>query len=84
MQELRMLAALHGIGVIRLDIENPSESQILVPARARAEVDWSTCNRLIEENPDFKDFVKRVRQFYQTGESPANWNLVPRLGRRVS
>lgn len=84
MQELRMLSALHGIGVIQLDAENPSESQILIPARGRTEVDWSTCNRLVAENPDFKDFIKRVRQFYQTGDRPVNWNLVPRPGTRAS
>ena len=83
MQELRMLAALHGIGVIQLDVETPSESQILIPARGRAEVDWSTCNRLVTENPDFKEFIKRVRQFYQTGDRPVNWNLVPRPGARA-
>lgn len=32
-QELRMLSALHGIGVILLDPENPSESEILLPHR---------------------------------------------------
>lgn len=77
MPELRMLSALHGIGVIQLDAENPSESQILIPARPRAEVDWSSCNRILMENSDFKEFIKRVRQFYQTGDRPLNWNLVP-------
>ena len=28
-----MLSALHGIGVILLDPENPSESEILLPAQ---------------------------------------------------
>ena len=80
LQELRVLSARHGIGVIQLDAENPSESQILIPARERAQVDWSTCNRLVVENADFKDFIKRVRQFYQTGDRPVAWNLVPRAG----
>ncbi|MEO1949635.1 HrgA protein [Thioclava sp.] len=82
MQELRMLSALHGIGVLQLDAENPSESNILIPARGRSEVDWSTCNRLVIENPDFKNFIKRVRQFYQTGDRPVNWDLVPGQVRR--
>lgn len=77
MHELRMLSAPHGIGVIQLDAENPSESQILIPARGRTEVDWSTCNRLVTENFDFEDFIKRVRQFYQTGDRPVTWDLVP-------
>ena len=49
MQELRMLPALHGIGVLQLDAENPSESNILIPARGRSDVDWSTSNRLVTE-----------------------------------
>ena len=68
LKELRMLSSLHGIGLIRLDVENPSESQIMIPAKERGEIDWNTANRLTEENKDFLDYIKLVRQFYQTGE----------------
>ena len=61
MKELRMLFSLHGIGLIQLDPENPAESQILIPARERLEVDWATCNRLTQENKDFVQFMKLVR-----------------------
>nr|WP_256500050.1 HrgA protein [Limimaricola litoreus] len=67
-RELRMLSSLHGIGVMKLDRENPSESQIFVPAKERPGVDWNTANRLVEENPDYLEFVRLVRQFYQTGD----------------
>ncbi len=76
LRELRMLAAAHGIGLIRLNAENPAESEILVPARERTEIDWDTANRLATENPDFLDYVKLVRQFYQTGDPrPGDWDL---------
>lgn len=68
LKELRMLSSLHGIGFIQLDIENPSESQIIIPAKERLEIDWNTANRLADENKDFIEYVKLVRQFYQTGE----------------
>lgn len=68
MSELRMLHGLHGIGVIQLDVENPSESQILIPARERSDIDWATCSRISKENRDFRDYLKLVRQFYQTGD----------------
>ena len=55
-QELRMLSALHGIGVILLNSENPSESDILLPAISRPEVDWQSVNRIVVENSDFKDY----------------------------
>lgn len=68
LKELRMLNALHGIGFISLDSDNPAESQVLIPARERTDIDWDTVNRLAEESKDFIGFIKSVRQFYQTGE----------------
>ena len=76
LKELRMLASLHGIGFIQLDTENPSESQIIIPAKERSEVDWDTANRLAEENKDFLEFIKLIRQFYQTGEIRlSDWDM---------
>ncbi|WP_102961537.1 COG2958 family protein [Mangrovicella endophytica] len=75
MQELRMLYALHGVGLIQLNERNPSESQVLIPARERLIIDWTTCDRLVKENADFKEFIKRVRHFYQTGDRQSGWAL---------
>jgi len=69
LKELRMLFAAHGIGVIQLQANNPANSQVLIPARERSDIDWGMVNRLTEENRDFEDYVKRVRQFYQTGDA---------------
>ena len=66
MKELRLLGASYGIGLIRLDTGAPSESEILIPARERNEIDWDACNRLAVENSDFREFVSWVRQFHQT------------------
>jgi hypothetical protein len=76
LKELRMLFAVHGIGLIKLDVESPSESQVLIPARERGEIDWDTANRLTTENSDFLKYVKLVKQFYQTGEARlADWDI---------
>ncbi|MCK9282748.1 MAG: HrgA protein [Rhodocyclaceae bacterium] len=77
MKELRLLAAAHGIGLIVLDVEDPTEgSEIRIPARERTEVDWDACNRLAEENPDFRDFIRNVRQFHQTDDvKRGDWDL---------
>jgi len=76
LKELRMLAAAHGIGVIQLDVQSPTESQILIPARERSEIDWDMCNRLTEENGDFAEFIGRIRRFHQTGElSAKEWEV---------
>ena len=68
LKELRILSSLHGIGFILLNVENPSESEIIIPAKERLEIDWNTANRLVTENKDFNEYIKIVRQFYQTGE----------------
>jgi len=76
LKELRMLFAAHGIGLIKLDADNTAESQVLIPARERDEIDWDMANRLAMENRDFLDYVKLVKQFYQTGEARlADWDV---------
>ena len=74
-QELRMLSALHGVGVILLNVENPTESEMMLPSRARAEIDWQSVNRILVENPDFKDYIELVSTYYQTGRvRTKDWN----------
>ena len=74
-EELRMLSALHGIGVILLTPENPTESEILLPARRRTEVDWQSINRILNENADFKNLIELVSIYYQTGRIRSqDWN----------
>lgn len=77
LKELRMLFAAYGIGFIELDVDNPADSQVLIPARERDEIDWDMVNRLATENRDFLEYVKLVKQFYQTGEArPADWDVL--------
>lgn len=75
--ELRMLSALHGIGVIILNPENPSESEMMLPARSRPEIDWESVNRILVENEDFKDYIELVSTYFETGRvRPRDWNRV--------
>lgn len=76
MRELRMLSATHGIGVIQLDVEEPSESQILIPARERSTVDWEMCNRLAEENKDFAAYLQKIVDFSLLDRiKPNDWHF---------
>lgn len=78
MSELRMLYAAHGVGLIVLDVENPSESEIVIPARERMDIDWVQVNRLAEENRDFMDYINLVRQFHLIGEvKNEDWDARP-------
>lgn len=68
MQELRTLSGVHGIGVMELNPSSPSDSQILIPAREKQSVDWLSADRLVQENSDFRQYIKVVRHFHQTGD----------------
>ena len=59
--ELERLSASFGIGVIRVDIEDPDSTEILLPARSKDFVDWETVNKLTLINPDFQDFLRRIK-----------------------
>ncbi len=48
----------YGIGVIKLDLSNPSNSDIIVSARQRDIADINFMNFLTTSNTDFYDFVK--------------------------
>lgn len=79
--ELRLLNELHGVGVILLDVTNPTDSTIEIPARERHEVDWGTCNRIADENKDFLKYVKLIAQFYDTkSTSIKEWDVPAVLG----
>lgn len=59
-EELKRLSQSFGIGVIQLDTTQVDESEILLVARERSEVDWETVNRIAEVNRDFAEFVDCV------------------------
>ena len=76
-KELRMLSALHGIGVILLNTKEPKNSEIFLPAKSRTDIDWESVNRILIENGDFKDYIELVSTYYQTGRvRESDWNKI--------
>lgn len=67
LNELTRLSTSFGIGVIKLDINDPLSSEILLPARTRGILDWETINKLTL-NRDFKDFLKRIKNDLASNE----------------
>ncbi len=61
MNELKRLSTAFGIGVIRLDTDDPDSTEILFPARVKEVVDWDTVNKLASINRDFREFLRRIR-----------------------
>lgn len=67
MDELRRLNSAFGIGFIKLNIEDYTQSEILLSAKEN-ELDWNTIDRLCEENKDFKSFVHTIASDLDTDE----------------
>ncbi|PJB21025.1 MAG: hypothetical protein CO114_07540 [Euryarchaeota archaeon CG_4_9_14_3_um_filter_38_12] len=61
LSELKRLSTSFGIGIIKLDIDDPDSSEVVLPARQKMELDWETINKLAKENPDFRNFLKRIK-----------------------
>jgi hypothetical protein len=73
--ELQMLSSLHGIGVLILDTGSLFDSQILIPAQERTNVDWQSANRIVTENSDFHHYIEQVGIYNQTGKLiQSAWN----------
>lgn len=61
LNELRRLSASFGIGVIKLDVNEPDSSKIIFPAKYKEYLDWETINKLASMNEDFSKFLKRIK-----------------------
>lgn len=60
MIELERLSKSFGIGVLKLDLEDPDSCEEILPAESREFIDWDTVDKLMM-NPDFKEFIGRVK-----------------------
>jgi len=61
MDEIKRLSNSFGIGLIKLDTIDPDSSEILYPARQKELLDIETMNKISQVNPDYKEFLKRVK-----------------------
>jgi hypothetical protein len=66
--EIKRLSTSFGIGIIQIDINDPDSTKIIYPARSKNELDWENMNKLADENPDFKEFLKRIKTDYMGSE----------------
>jgi hypothetical protein len=61
LNEIKRLNAAFGIGIIKLDIDDPDSSEVLYPAKEKESVDIETMNKIAQVNPNFKEFLKRIK-----------------------
>lgn len=71
--ELKRLSTSFGIGIIKLDITNPDNSEILLPAQTRKNLDWEMMDKLTRMNKDFKEFLKRINNDIKSKEIRKEW-----------
>lgn len=76
MDELRRLNNAFGIGLIRLNRNHIFESEIVLPAKTKAEIDWDTVNRLANENVHFNDFLKSIAEDCKLGKVKSIYDKV--------
>jgi uncharacterized protein len=60
LSELRRLSTSFGIGIIQININKPSATEIIFPAKEKEYLDWDAVNKLAM-NADFKELLKRLR-----------------------
>lgn len=76
MDECKLLANQFGIGLIRLDTEEPTENSDIVIQAQRKNLNWQTIDRIYKENKDFKVFIKYVNNSIKTNEvNPKDWDI---------
>ena len=76
LKELRMLCKSYGIGLIKIDTANHLESEFLIPATEKHNIDWDIANRLALENKDFRIYVDNIRSFYRMGKvKETDWGI---------
>ncbi len=59
-EETRSLVETFGIGLIQLQADNVEQSEILVPAKQRAQLDLDAMDKLAGENGEFSSFLKSI------------------------
>ena len=78
-EELTLLCSSYGVGFIQIDINDPSNSQVRIPARFKESIDVNGLNRLATENRDAREYVENVSTYIKTGRLKlSDWDLVPR------
>lgn len=62
--EMRRLASAFGIGFIRLNLHDFKNSEVLIPARSKDELDWITIDKLVKDDnsTQFTEFIASIIQ----------------------
>lgn len=70
--ELTRLSQSFGIGIIRLNTNDPSDSRVILAARDKTEIDWETVDRIATVNTDFGEFISSVAKSVKINQPAVN------------
>lgn len=71
MQQLGKLNSSFGIGVIKLNLNDIYQSEILIPSRYSEALDLGMMDDLVRINPDFNNLIKNIHKTLKTDEPVA-------------
>lgn len=74
--ELRRLNNAFGIGILKINTDSLDESEILFQSFEKPELDWSTINRLVEENLNFKKLMEDIEEDLQLGKIKGEYDKI--------
>lgn len=73
--ELWRLSNAFGIGVIKLNAEDLLASEVLIPADEKKNLDFETIDLLVDENPDFREFIESINKNIELSNSRHKHNF---------
>lgn len=62
MSEMSILNNAFGIGIIKLNIDIPEQSEILFYAKQKSEIDINMLDKLISKNPDVREIFQCLNE----------------------
>lgn len=75
MDELWRLSNAFGIGAIKLNTEDLLTSEVLIPANEKENLDFKTIDLLVDENPNFKEFIESINKNIELSNSKHKHNF---------
>jgi hypothetical protein len=76
MEECKILSSQFGIGLIQIDVENPTENSKIIIDSPFNKINWGLMNRIASQNSDFTDYVNNIVNTLKINKvHEEDWNI---------